>query len=222
MIPKPIVYSAEERELIDAAIAAPDFGAAAWGAEKIADIRKRVKRYYIQVQAYRCCYCSQTVYAEHGWAWDIEHVIARSINARFMFEPCNLAISCIECNQAKSVTPVTNPKRVRFPKRSENYAIVHPHYDEWSEHIELEGDVTYRAITEKGKFTIYHCDLFRFWQRKAKIERPIRDRRFERDIGELRFAKSPEEAEPIVASILSRLEIEQRRTLDKADDGDTD
>lgn len=50
--------------------------------------------------------------------------------------------------------------------------------------------------------------LFRFRERVVGVKQPIRDRRFERDIGELRMVKSPEEARPIIASIMARLEIE--------------
>lgn len=211
MIKNPIDYSVEEQELIDSLMGEQVFCANSWSDHKLADLKGRIKQHYVAEQGYRCCYCYQVIYTEHGRNWDLEHVIARSIDKRFMFEPRNLAIACIECNQEKGNEPVARTDRVRFPTRSESYYIVHPHFDDWEEHLEIEGEVTYRALSEKGKFTIYHCDLFRFWERRAKIDRPIRDSRFERDIGELRFAKSPEEAEPIVASIMSRLAIEQRR-----------
>lgn len=144
---------------------------------------------------------AKQILATHGRVWDIEHVISRDENLKFMFEPQNLAVSCIECNGAKRATRVTIRDYVRFPRRSQNYLIVHPHFDEYFEHIDIVGDNTYQALSKKGKFTIYHCDLFRYWEREANIRKPIRDGRFERDVGELRFAKSLADAEPILASI---------------------
>jgi 5-methylcytosine-specific restriction endonuclease McrA len=213
MITNPIVFTAEEVELIVATISAEDFGSNSWSNDALEDLRSRIKRYYIGEQAYECCYCKQRLYADHGRLWDIEHVIARALKCGFMFEPRNLAIACVECNGAKGTTPVSNPARVSFPDRSQLYKIVHPYFDEWDQHLELEGETTYRALSEKGKFTIYNCDLFRFWEREAKIRQPIRDKRFERDVGELRFAKSETEARPIIASILERIRIEEEMRI---------
>ena len=209
MIANPVAYTAEEVEAIDAVMKADGFGPKSWGDEALDEIRSRIKKHYIFEQGYLCCYCQQRLYADHGRPWDIEHVIARARKCGFMFEPRNLAIACVECNQEKRADPVTDENRVSFPNRSDHYWIVHPHFDDWDEHIELEGEATYHALSDKGRFTIYKCNLFRFRQREAKIRRPIRDRRFERDIGELRFAKTPQEARPIIASILERLKIEE-------------
>lgn len=221
MIANPIDYNADEKEVIDIALKRTDFGGAAWSLEEFDYVRSHIKQHYIREQAYRCCYCRQPLYAHHGRVWDVEHIIARATRCDFMFVPRNLAVACVECNQAKGQTPVADPRRRTFPERADAYAIVHPHFHDWDEHIEIEGEGTYHALTPEGKFTIYHCDLFRFRERVFGARRPIRDKRFERDIGELRLAKTTAEARPIIASILARLEIESER-YERGDDAAID
>jgi hypothetical protein len=211
VIANPVVYDRDEQALVDAMLTEEGFDSAFWGKEELGELKSRIKQHYIREQNYRCCYCQQPLYAHHGRVWDIEHVIARATRCDFMFVPGNLAIACVECNQAKGAESVTDSGRRKFPDRANLYRIVHPHFHSWEEHIELEGESTYHALSPEGKFTIYHCDLFRFRERVVGTRQPIRDRRFERDIGELRLAKSPAEARPIIASIMARLEIEDER-----------
>lgn len=224
MIVNPVAFTDAEMEAINIIITSENFSHKSWGLKSLDSIRSHIKKHYISEQKYRCCYCQQRLFADHGRPWDIEHVIAMALKCAFMFEPRNLALACVECNQEKRATPVVRGTRASFPARSENYRIVHPHFDDWSEHIEIEGEATYHALTDKGRFTIYTCNLFRFRQREAEIRKPIRDKRFERDVGELRFAKTPEEARPIIASIMERLRIEQELTTAAAmaacNDGD--
>ncbi|AZO07941.1 HNH endonuclease [Mesorhizobium sp. M3A.F.Ca.ET.080.04.2.1] len=211
MIANPVVYDGDEQALVDAMLTEYGFDGTFWGKEELDELKSRTKQHYIREQNYRCCYCQQPLYAHHGRVWDLEHVIARATRCDFMFVPRNLAVACVECNQAKGVVPVADPSRRSFPDRADLYRIVHPHFHTWEDHIELEGEGTYHALSPEGKFTIYHCDLFRFRERVLGTRQPIRDRRFERDIGELRLAKSPAEARPIIASIMARLEIEDER-----------
>ncbi|MCG4257700.1 HNH endonuclease [Acetobacter senegalensis] len=208
MIVNPVNYSEDEQDIIDSLLDSEGFNSNSWGEKEIEALKSDIKQHYIREQNYRCCYCQQPLYAHHGRVWDIEHVISRAVRPDFMFTPQNLAVACVECNGAKGAVPVSNAKRKSFPDRGGLYKIVHPHFHNWEDHIELEGEWTYHALTEEGKFTIYHCDLFRFRQRLIGIKQPIRDRRFERDISELRMTKSLKEARPIIASIMSRLEIE--------------
>lgn len=211
MIANPVTYDEGEQGLVDATLNGEGFDGAAWVLEGLAQLKSRIKLHYIREQNYRCCYCQQPLYARYGRVWDLEHLIARATRCDFMFVPRNLAVACAECNQAKGDELVTDPSRKSFPDRANLYRIVHPHFHNWDEHIELEGEGTYHALSSEGKFTIYHCDLFRFRERVVGTRQPIRDRRFERDIGELRMVKSPAEARPIIASIIARLEIEDER-----------
>lgn len=212
MISNPVAYNDIQTKRIAGILSDAKLSAASWSNDTLEDIKSHIKRHYIGEQNFRCCYCNQPLLAFHGRVWDIEHIIPRSQKPKFMFNPKNLAIACIECNGSKSSTQVTDRDYARFTEESSKYKIVHPHLDSFEDHIEIEGDYTYHALTKKGSFTIYHCDLFRFRQRESAIRLPIRDRRFERDIGELRFAKTQNEAAPIVASILAKLKIFEEKT----------
>lgn len=211
MITNPVVYDKDEDILVESLLSEEGFDGTAWDRPELTAIKSRIKQHYIREQGYCCCYCQQPLYAHHGRVWDVEHVIARSTSCAYMFIPQNLAVACVECNQAKRAELVTDPSRKSFPDRADLYWIVHPHFHTWEHHIELEGEGTYHALSPEGKFTIYHCDLFRFRERVMGARQPIRDRRFEQDIGELRMAKSAIEARPIIASIMARLEIEDER-----------
>jgi 5-methylcytosine-specific restriction endonuclease McrA len=209
----PVIYSADQCRQIKNELQSPSFSDHIWGEERLNLIRAAIKEHYVHKQDYRCCYCRQQIFSDHGRAWDIEHVISRSEMPRFMFVPRNLAVACIECNVEKKARKVTDKSRSRFPAQSQHYIIVHPHFDEYEDHIEIRGDGIYIALSRKGGNTIWTCNLFRFYQKKAQIYQPIKDQRFERDIGELRLQKTLEDAEPIVASIMKRLEIEERKHI---------
>lgn len=209
MIGSPVEFDASEAALIEQEVRRATFSSEAWSCEVFTSVKKKIKDHYVRAQNFRCCYCQKEFPTKHGRAWDIEHVISRSVNCKFMFESKNLAAACIECNQNKSAVIVTVKAYKKFPTNSDQYLIVHPHFDEWGDHITKLGVDIYQPKTKKGKFTIFHCDLFRFWEMKAKLSRKIRDARFERDLDELREAESEAEATPIVASILARIRIDR-------------
>ncbi|WP_179697240.1 hypothetical protein [Methylobacterium sp.] len=207
MIANPVAYNSDQIRQINATLSDTELSASKWTDDKLDDIKAHIKQHYINEQKYRCCYCQQALLAHHGRVWDVEHIIPRSEKPKFMFHPKNLAVACVECNGSKSSIQVTDKDYVRFTEDGSKYKIVHPHLDQFEDHIEIEGEYTYHALSKKGSFTIYHCDLFRFRQRESAIRRPIRDRRFERDIGELRYARTRNEAAPIIASIMAQIEI---------------
>ena len=129
----------------------------------IQKVKKHIKDHYIVVQDYTCVYCQQKIVVKHGMAWDIEHIIPKSPYPQFLFTEENLAVACKDCNLIKSDKNVLkNSKRKRFPKKSEDYIIVHPHFDVYDEHIQIIAKEIYRPKDEKGKQTIEVCGLLRF------------------------------------------------------------
>lgn len=83
--------------------------------------------------------------------WDIEHIVSKDKKVQFMFEPRNLCVACKNCNGAKGSKEVlVNPNRIRFPSSSQNYKIIHPHFDTYHEHINaiVPGDF-YRPLRKK-------------------------------------------------------------------------
>ncbi|KAE9627959.1 HNH endonuclease [Parasedimentitalea maritima] len=180
-----------------------------WASPQAEKLKKRIKDFYIKVQCYRCCYCMQEDVSEHGRDWDIEHVIPQSIERGFIFEPDNLSVSCTECNGAKNNVEVRVRKTQSISKSPNSYKIVHPHFDEWGDHLELEGQYVYHSLSKKGDFTIFHCKLARFYQRVLHKKDRIRDQNFSDDLSKLKLVKSEREAIPIIASIMSRIKLEE-------------
>ncbi|HDT6551090.1 TPA: HNH endonuclease [Serratia marcescens] len=130
----------------------------------IVDIKKFIKDYYIQAQDYTCPYCKQRIEVNHNSSWDAEHIIPKSTHPKFMFEPLNLCVSCKDCNNEKRDKPVlVNINRRTLPTNSEDYTFVHPHLDDYSQHIRvIEVAGYYLPLSDKGRFTIEKCGLLRF------------------------------------------------------------
>ncbi|NIG16790.1 HNH endonuclease [Pantoea sp. Cy-640] len=137
-----------------------------WSDDDIDFIRKEIKYHYIKAQAYTCVYCKQVIKSTNGRVWDIEHIISRELACEFMFEPKNLCAACPECNHRKGAHRVTQSKaRRRLPSKSDDYSIVHPHFDNYDEHIEaIKPGEFYISKTQKGEKTISLCGLNRFYE----------------------------------------------------------
>jgi hypothetical protein len=97
----------------------------------------------------------------------------------------------VDCNLKKSEKDpfinkeaMVNPKRITYPKNSSAFRIVHPHFDNYNDHIYNLGMV-YLGKTEKGKATIYACDLLRFAQQFIEWENSVADTSFEKDVDAL-------------------------------------
>ncbi|MCF2906511.1 hypothetical protein L0666_16075 [Octadecabacter sp. CECT 8868] len=168
----PVQYSAPNKTLVDAFEARqPDEkDPKYWNDDEVNSVRAEIKDHYIAEQGRQCCYCGRKYPTGNKAVWDGEHIIAKNLAPQFMFEPRNLAASCKDCNIAKHEDEVrANPKRKSFPDQSQNYVIVHPHFDNYNDHIRWYGEVV-RALTPKGKALIIMCDLLRFGCTKAGLE----------------------------------------------------
>lgn len=156
----------EVEERFIAAYDKKDFGV--WGsdAEEMKSLRAKIKKHLLQKQDYTCCYCLQRRYDAHGATWDIDHVAPKSRNPHFLFEINNLALSCKECNISKSENETLKHNRKTYPSNGAPFKIIHPHYDDYKEHIEivkLGATVLYRAKNKgKGRVTYSMCNLIRF------------------------------------------------------------
>lgn len=136
---------------------------------EIVNVRKHIRDHYLGEQAYRCGYCRIEKKESHGMAWDIEHILPKSIFPEFLFEPENLAIACKECNSPKdngNILVKKIKKNSKFPNESNAYTIVHPHFDVHSEHFEivvLGNRRSYRMLNkEKARSTYILCNFSRF------------------------------------------------------------
>jgi hypothetical protein len=193
---EPIVFTDDELTLIRTVADAGQ----GWDCPEFNPLRGRIKQFYLEGQDFRCCYCQKQNPVRHGRAWDVEHVISRTLNAAFLFEPENLAVSCIDCNLAKLDADILSRPRKRFPRRADAYTIVHPHFDSWADHF-LFGDIVYTPLTAKGAETIKVCKLYRFYAMLGKDALFTQDKRYVALAEGALFAKTPEEAEPSILAM---------------------
>ena len=107
-----------------------------------------------------CCYCKYQLGFDIKQV-DIEHIIPKSEYENFTFETRNLALSCPACNTKKSTKSVLNNVIVNYPKNGANLIIIHAHYDDYSNHIDIINDCVFVAKSTKGSETITFCELFR-------------------------------------------------------------
>ncbi|MFF1830496.1 HNH endonuclease [Paenarthrobacter sp. NPDC058040] len=133
-----------------------------WSDDEVSSIRIEIKKHYIRAQKFKCPYCGREYPTTNASVWDAEHVIPKKICPEFMFVAQNLAAACKDCNISKKDVEVrVNPKRKTFPTRSEDYTIVHPHFDILDDHIGSMGPIYY-PLSSKGAETIFRCNLGRF------------------------------------------------------------
>lgn len=131
-----------------------------WGKNVFDSIKKNIIEHLRKEQYNKCCYCKK----ELGFDLknvDIEHIIPKSSYPQFTFYGRNLALSCPGCNTIKGMKNVLSNNIVRYPQAGNRFKIIHPHYDRYSNHIRIEKDSVYIALTTKGSETITYCELFR-------------------------------------------------------------
>jgi len=132
-------------------------------------LRAAIRDHYTNEQCFKCAYCRQVKREVHGLSWDVEHIIAKSVHPRFLFEPENLALACKECNLSKSnkeVLTVRLGDKSPYPRAQDSFCIIHPHYDRYSDHMDisiLSGKVLFIPKNKhKGRETFDMCNLVRF------------------------------------------------------------
>ncbi len=118
-----------------------------------------------QEQEKKCCFCKSYIKQRKQNA-DIEHFIPKSKHKRFTFHPENLAISCKRCNSVKSIhnpfddSNIPNDSIENYPRSSEFYSLVHPHFDDYYVNIRIIDNVLIQAVTDKGWNTVVRCALY--------------------------------------------------------------
>ncbi|MFH0260082.1 hypothetical protein ACGRH2_06575 [Vibrio barjaei] len=163
---KPYELSEEESQIVKSVQCDNLSPQQKWDDCRVTTMKSNIKKHYIAEQDKTCAYCQVNMYTTHGMVWDTEHIIDKDSSPQWMFKPLNLCVSCKDCNGAKGTRAVTKSKSYKeFPSKSANYRIIHPHFDNYDEHIEVAvPGATYRYITEKGRNTIEVCGLLRYHQ----------------------------------------------------------
>lgn len=203
MIREPIVYKDDDKVLVERFDAQPQSQKlpAYWVSTEVDSIKSRIKTFYIVAQNTKCCYCNRHLGSQNHRVWDVEHIASRAKHARFMFTPKNLAAACPDCNIAKSDQEImVNPNKVSYPDKSEDFRIIHPHFDVFEDHIEIFTMIM-APRTEKGKKTIYVCDLLRFSTKYIDWPNSAADKSFEAEIDEVFSGESPASVNALQAII---------------------
>ncbi|MCM4161959.1 HNH endonuclease [Antarcticibacterium flavum] len=165
IISKPYVWTIAEKQVIK-----DNFGNHNdWPKGIFNNLKEKLIDYLRIQQKNKCCYCKYDLGFDIKQV-DIEHIVPKSRHERFTFEPLNLALSCPGCNTKKSVKPVLNTITVKYSKNSNNYKIVHAHFDNYSDHINIVNGCVFTANSAKGSETITYCELFRLSTVEEKIK----------------------------------------------------
>lgn len=168
LINKPFEYSQEELTRVQNKIGSENFSHHSWGDDDIEHIRSRIRKFYRSQQQGICAYCKAPVSTSAAVNAQIEHIVPKSLHTKFTFEPKNMCVVCADCNEIKRQQEVTSglsdtlrTPNIRYPRSSRAFKIVHPHFDNYDEHILVKGRI-YVDKTDKGAFTISVCKLNRF------------------------------------------------------------
>lgn len=146
-----------------------------WEKDCLREYKTRVRDYYRIIQKRRCAYCRTVVRTSQAPA-EIEHIIPKSQNPQWMYEPFNQCMSCKSCNTKKSTKNVLSDQNVTvFPLQSADYILVHPHIDRYSQHINIIEGILYQGLTVKGSDTIRICGLNRYELAADRAEDKIKE-----------------------------------------------
>jgi hypothetical protein len=180
-IERPIELSEQSLALIAAKKLIPGFSHTNWSDADLLPVRQEIRNYYRDAQRLACVYCRNPVGAVSAVGAQIEHIVSKASYVQFMFLPQNLCLICPDCNQCKlddeALGIVHDPltrHRVRYPTSSNAFNIVHPHFDNYEEHIIKAGRI-YVERTDKGHWTIGACKLNRFTRRFGVSQELIDD-----------------------------------------------
>ncbi len=167
-----IEFSKKTQELIKKKLNDSLFNHSNWGDEDLSSVRKEIRDYYKKIQRGYCSYCKQNVSLISTLNAHIEHIVPKSLHMEYIFTPKNLCVICADCNQIKrdqeTFSSIPNPlkanssksKRKFYPRSSSAFKVVHPHFDNYDDHI-LIIKGCYVDKTIKGHFTIGACRLNR-------------------------------------------------------------
>lgn len=174
-----------------------------WDKQCFDEVKKSIKDDLRPKQNNLCCYCKWELGHDIKQV-DIEHIIPKSKYDKFTFTPKNLALSCPACNTHKGSQAVLKKEIKNYPRTGTNVSIIHPHFDKYSEHIEVHDNAIYEPLSSKGCETIKLCNLYRLKEvlRKTK-ESKSQKTQISKLVAELKEAS--EEEQQSFIDLLSQL-----------------
>ncbi|EMH3447797.1 hypothetical protein V6H34_004992 [Vibrio harveyi] len=164
-----VSFSADINTLIAGKLADEEFNHRCWGEDSLLSLRQTIRAHYRIVQSGKCSYCQNPVSLRSASNCHVEHIAPKSKYLNFIFEPKNLCVVCADCNEIKREQEVLNEVpdtvvngagRSQYPRSSSAFKVVHPHFDNYADHIEIFNGF-YVDLSVKGHFTIGACKLNR-------------------------------------------------------------
>lgn len=134
-----------------------------WNSKKtgITEFKDHMREHMYYEQNCRCAYCRIELPIACCFL-QREHIIPKAMHPKWMFEPRNLCFTCDRCNNFKGDEEVLkNQYAANYPTESNDFLIINPFLDKYSDHIILKNDIIYVGKTKKGRFTINTCHLYR-------------------------------------------------------------
>jgi uncharacterized protein (TIGR02646 family) len=166
---EPYKFTEEENSLIKSIRETPGFTHTDWGSARLLDLRRNIRKHYRKKQKGLCAFCKEPLSLHSSQNCNIEHLLHKSGYLDFIFEPKNLCLLCADCNEIKRAQEIINevPKFTKgaakkYPRTAERFLAYHPHFDKWDENI-IKFHKAYIDRTKKGSYTIYICNLNRFF-----------------------------------------------------------
>lgn len=158
-------YTEEENNLISSITITKD----TWDSDDIVELKKAIRNFYRKEQKIKCAYCKNPVSLVYPDNCHIEHIAPKSLHPEYIFTTQNLCVICAECNKIKrnqetiNAIPDTIKKKLKtkYPDKSEHFFIVHPHFDNYDDHIHIVNGFYIDKASKKGNFTIGACLLNR-------------------------------------------------------------
>lgn len=141
-----------------------------WSHNELINLRSAIRSFYRSEQKGICSYCRKNISLQSANNCQVEHIAPKSLYRNFIFEPKNLCVICADCNEIKREqetlnsiknTLLTRRARKSYPRSTNSFKCYHPHFDNYSDHIEIVGDYFYVDKSKKGHFTIGVCRLNR-------------------------------------------------------------
>ncbi|WP_444897104.1 HNH endonuclease [Microbulbifer sp. SSSA005] len=215
IIQSPVVYSDDGAQLVEEYENTSELHHQNyWAREEVSSIKNEIKEFYKKIQKYICVYCNKKYPVKHSSVWDAEHIVPREKSPQFMFVPRNLCVACKDCNGPKSNHNVlVNSNRKTYPTTSDDFLIVHPHFDDYSDHIAIFMGSIYSPKTKKGQNTIELCNLLRFSYEAVGWEAGLAETPDVIETASALLSSDKDEQEKLTMELLMKLQINASNTL---------
>jgi len=166
----------DEQQTVVAALESADpwgFAPDAVQSKAISSAKAKIRDYHLARHGSKCCYCRINLYGGGPFMTDREHVLPKSIAdyKPLSYTMWNLGIACKRCNIEYKKNKVDFVVTVGVPAlltNGENYRLVHPNFDLYTEHLSrsaMEAEdavlVKYTVIagSPKGAYTYEYFNL---------------------------------------------------------------